>query len=58
LTIDGYIVPEGTSYFNPVLTAGHHRLHLEARYNDENLWTASLWVGSNFGHGDVTTGDK
>ena len=58
LTIDGYIVPEGTSYVNPVLTADHNWLHLEARYNDENLRTASLWVGYNFGRGDVSAGDK
>lgn len=58
LTIDGYIVPEGTSYVNPDFTADHNWLHLEARYNDENLRTGSLWVGYNFSHGDVDAGDK
>jgi hypothetical protein len=58
LTIDGYIVPNGTSYVNPVFTADHNWLHLEARYNDENLRTGSLWVGYNFSRGDVSAGDK
>jgi hypothetical protein len=58
LTIAGYIVPEGTSYVNPVLAADHRWLHLEARYNDEDLRTASLWVGYNFVRGDVSAGDK
>jgi len=51
LTIDGYIVPDGTSYVDPVLTADHNWLHLEARYNYENLHTGSLWVGYNFSIG-------
>jgi len=51
LTIDGYIVPDDTSYVNPVLTADHNWLHLEARYNYENLHTGSLWVGYNFSVG-------
>ena len=58
LTVDGYVVPKGTSYVNPVLTADHKWLHLEARFNDENLDTASLWVGYNFSHGDVSAGDN
>ncbi len=48
LTVDGYIVPSGTSYVSPVLMADHNWLHLEARYNYENLRTGSLWVGYNF----------
>lgn len=51
LTVDGYIVPDGTSYADPMLTADHNRLHLEARYNYENLQTGSLWVGYNFSAG-------
>jgi hypothetical protein len=58
LTIAGYIVPEETSYVNPVLAADHKWLHLEARYNDEGLRTASLWVGYNFVRGDVSAGDN
>jgi hypothetical protein len=51
LTIDGYVVPDGTSYASPVLTADHNWLHMEARYNYENLHTGSLWVGYNFNVG-------
>jgi hypothetical protein len=58
LTVDGYIVPKGTSYINPVWTADHSWLHLETRYNDENLRTASLWVGYNFSRGDISADDK
>jgi len=51
LTIDGYIVPDETSFVDPVLTADHNWLHMEARYNYENLHTGSLWVGYNFSIG-------
>jgi len=49
-TTDGYIVPNGQSYVDPVFTADHN-WHLEARYNYENLHTGSLWVGYNFAAG-------
>ena len=58
LTVDGFIVPEGTSYVDPVLTADHNWLHLEARYNEESLRTGSLWVGYNLSRGKVSAGDK
>lgn len=48
LTVDGYIVPDDQSYVNPVFTADHEWLHLEARYNYENLHTGSVWVGYKF----------
>ena len=51
LTVDGYIVPDDTGYASPIFTADHNWLHLEARYNDEELRTASLWVGYNFSAG-------
>ncbi len=31
-----------------IITADHQWLHLEARYNYENLHTGSLWAGYNF----------
>ena len=46
LAVAGYIIPNGTSYVNPVFTADRHWLHLEARYNYENLHTGSLWAGT------------
>jgi hypothetical protein len=48
LTTDGYIVPNETDYASPVFMADHSWLHLEARYNSENLRTGSAWVGYNF----------
>lgn len=51
LTIDGYVVPNGQSFADPVFTADRNWLHLEARYNDENLRTGSMWVGYNFSTG-------
>ena len=57
-TVDGFIVPEGTSYVDPVFTADHRWLHLEARYNEESLQTGSLWMGYNFSRGEISAGDK
>ena len=48
---DGYIVPNDQSYANPTFTADRKWLHLEARYNYENLRTGSLWAGYNFSVG-------
>jgi len=56
LTVDGYIIPDGTSYVDPVFTADRNWLHLEARYQYENLRTGSLWFGYNYSHGDVDKG--
>lgn len=58
LTVDGYIIPDGTSYVDPVFTADHNWIHLEARYNYENLRTGSLWAGYNFSRGDVAAGSN
>ena len=52
LTADGYIVPSGQSYVSPIFTADHNWLHLEGRYNDENLRTGSIWVGYNLSWGE------
>jgi hypothetical protein len=48
---DGYIVPNDQSYVSPTFTADRNWLHLEARYNYENLRTGSVWVGYNFSAG-------
>lgn len=47
----GYIVPHDRSYASPIFTADHQWLHLEARYNDEDKETASLWAGYNLSAG-------
>ena len=51
LTVDGYIIPDEIGYVDPVFSANRGWLHLEARYNNENLRTGSLWVGYNFSAG-------
>ena len=51
ITVDGYILPDQDSYINPNVTADHGWLHLEARYNYENLRTGSVWFGYNFSAG-------
>jgi hypothetical protein len=48
LVVSGYIIPDQDGYASPVFTAAHRRLHLEARYNYENLRTGSAWIGYNF----------
>jgi hypothetical protein len=47
ITVDGYIVPNDQSYVDPIFTADRKWLHLEARYNYENLRTGSAWIGYN-----------
>jgi hypothetical protein len=46
--VDGYFVPAEQGYADPIFTADHRWLHLEARYNYEDLKTGSLWLGYNF----------
>jgi hypothetical protein len=48
---DGYIVPNDQSYASPTFAADRKWLHLEARYNYENLRTGSVWMGYNFSVG-------
>jgi hypothetical protein len=46
--MDGYFIANDINYGSPTFTADHKWLHLEARYNYENLHTGSLWAGYNF----------
>jgi hypothetical protein len=47
-----YIVPDSRDYVQPTITVDRRWLHLEARYNYEDLDTASVWVGYNFSMGE------
>jgi hypothetical protein len=47
-----YILPNDQEYVQPTFTADRGWLHLETRYNYENLETASVWVGYNFSGGE------
>ena len=46
-----YIVPDSRDYVQPTFTADRGWLHLEARYNYEDLETGSAWAGYNFSGG-------
>jgi len=50
-----FTVPDDHSYVQTTIAADRDQLHLEARYNYEDIDTASVWVGWNLGF-DV--GDK
>jgi hypothetical protein len=44
----GYLSAGDSAYGSSTFTSDHNWLHLEARYNYENLKTSSLWTGYNF----------
>jgi hypothetical protein len=46
-----YFVAGDTNYVQPTFTADRGRLHLEARYNYEELHAGSVWGGANFSGG-------
>src|SRR5437588_7600304 len=46
-----YIVPDDREYVQPTFMADRGWLHLETRYNYENLDTGSVWLGYNFSFG-------
>jgi hypothetical protein len=50
-----YIVPDSREYVQPTIMADHGWLHLEARYNYEDLETGSTWVGYNLSGGEKFT---
>lgn len=47
-----YVLPDDRAYVQPTFTADRGALHLETRYNYENLDTGSVWLGYNFSGGD------
>jgi len=47
-----YLVPDDRDYAQPTVTFDRHWLHLEGRYNYEDLDTGSAWVGYNFSGGE------
>lgn len=48
-----YALPADDNYAQPAFSADSDTLHLEARYNYEDLDTASLWAGYNFSFGET-----
>jgi hypothetical protein len=53
LSVNGYVVPGDRDYAQPTFTADRGWLHLEARYNYEDLETGSAWVGYNLSLGET-----
>ena len=47
-----YLVSHDQDYVQPTFTADRGQLHLEARYNYEDLQTGSTWIGWNLGAGE------
>lgn len=47
-----YIVPDDQNYGNAVVTADREWLHLEGRFNYEDIDTGSAWIGYNFSVGE------
>jgi hypothetical protein len=52
-----YLLPQDNDYAQPTITADHGWLHLEARYNYEDLKTGSVWIGYNCSLGSRLTLD-
>ena len=46
-----YVLSDNQHYVQPTISADRGRLHLETRYNYENLETGSAWLGANFSGG-------
>jgi len=50
-----YVVPDGSDYVQPAVTADRDWLHLEGRFNYEDRDTGSAWFGYNFSVGETVT---
>lgn len=48
-----YLLPDEGNYAQPTVTADRGWLHLEGRFNYEDLRTGSLWAGYNFAGGEA-----
>ncbi|HEX5107270.1 MAG TPA: hypothetical protein VFV95_02430 [Vicinamibacterales bacterium] len=52
-SVYSYLLPDEGNYGQPTMTADRGWLHLEGRYNYEDLDTGSAWIGYNIGGGDT-----
>ena len=55
ISVYGYLVPDDRDYVQPTITIDRGWLHLEARYNYEDLETGSAWIGYNLSGGEKIT---
>src|SRR5262245_14017999 len=51
-TTYAYFVPDDQNYVSAILTGDRNWLHLEGRYNYEDIDTGSAWLGYNFSFGE------
>jgi hypothetical protein len=54
-SVYGYFLPSETDYLQPTVSVDWRFLHFEARYNYEDMRTASLWTGYTLRVGDEVT---
>ena len=52
-----YVLPDEPDYLQPTFSADRGWLHLEGRFNYEDLDTGSAWLGYNFSVGNTITLD-
>jgi hypothetical protein len=57
IAIYGFDPPDDDAYLSPIVRADKGALHVEARYNYEDLDTASLFFGRNLAFGEELTLD-
>jgi hypothetical protein len=50
-----YVLPDEPNYMQPTFSADRGWLHLEGRFNYEDLDTGSAWLGYNFSVGETVT---
>jgi hypothetical protein len=50
-----YVVPDEDTFVQPTVAFDRGALHLEGRYNYEDLETGSAWIGRNFSVGENVT---
>ena len=50
-----YLLPDDDNYLQPIVTADRNALHLESRYNYENLRSLSAFIGWNLEAGSTVT---
>ena len=50
-----FVLPDERDIFKPTFYARHNNLHLEGRYNYEDMNTTSLWAGRRFKFGKPLT---
>jgi hypothetical protein len=51
-TVSAYFLPDDEDYLLPIVSADRGTLHLETRYNYEDIGSGSLFAGWNFEHDD------